>query len=106
MKTYLCCIYNSTTGHYSAPIPWDTLENAMNTFVSEIQSPNSEMANIKDRLTVFTIGRYEHTTGKISPYLFKKLLIKGTEVTLTQLTSEKIQPLDFNRSITEQIQGE
>lgn len=86
MKTYVCALFNSTTGHYSPPLIFDTKENAMNSFVNEIRAPKSELANIKDRLSIFVIGRYEHTTGKLSPYLFKKLLMKGSEVNLPDST--------------------
>lgn len=89
MKTFLCCLYNSSTGHHSQPIPFETKEQAATTFVNEISAPNSELFNIKDSLSIFAIGRYEHTSGKLYPYLFKKLLLKGTEITVPQPVTPK-----------------
>ncbi|UYD39241.1 MAG: hypothetical protein [Wigfec virus K19_174] len=89
MKTYLCSLYNSTTGHYSAPLLFETKEQAVTSFSSEILAPQSELANIKDTLSIFCVGRYEHTSGKLSPYLFKKLLLKGSEILLPSPSTEK-----------------
>jgi len=90
MKTFLCSLYNSSTGHYSPPLLFETKEQAATTFVNEIQAPNSELFNIKDRLTIYAIGRYDYTSGKISPYLFKKLILNGSEVLGAQHDSASI----------------
>lgn len=89
MKTFLCVIYNSATGHHSPPLIFETKEQAMTTLIAEVQAPNSELANIKDQLSVHVIGRFDHKSGRVSPYLFKKLLISGSEITLTKSSTEK-----------------
>lgn len=89
MKTFLCALYNETTGHYSPPMPFETKEQAVTMFINETTASESELFNIKDRLSIFCIGRYEHTSGKLHPYLFKKLLIKGTEVSVPSTLSKK-----------------
>lgn len=89
MKTFVVSLFNSHTGHYSPPLVFDTKEQAVNSFIGEIQNPQSEIANIKDRLTIFLIGRFDHQSGKIHSYIFKKLLIKGTEV-LTNVQQAEI----------------
>lgn len=81
MKTFITTLYNSQTGHHSPPMLFETKEQAVSTFIHEIQMPDSELLNIKDRLHIKVIGRFEHTTGRITPYLFPKLLISGAEVT-------------------------
>jgi len=67
---------------------FETKEQAVTTFINEIQAPNSELANIKDTLSIFATGEFEHKTGSLYPYPFKrkKLLLSGKEV---QLTSQK-----------------
>lgn len=84
MKSIICTLYNSTTGHHSPPIVFETKQQAITHFINEIQSPNSELANIKDTLTIYSIGDYDHKTGKVSQYFLNrlKLLITGKEVTL------------------------
>jgi hypothetical protein len=90
MKTFLFSLYNQTTGHYSPPLLFETKEQAATTFINEVQAPNSDLFPIKHNLSIFCIGRFEHTSGKISPYLFKKLILKGTEVSaLKPINSEK-----------------
>lgn len=81
---------------------FETKEQAATTFINEIQAPNSELANIKDTLSIFAIGEYEHKKGTIHPYLFgKKTILHGTEVTIQpNLSSAKGYTLkEFNNSI-------
>lgn len=84
MKSIICTLYNKTTGHYSVPLVFENKEQAVSTFINEIQAPNSELANIKDTLSIFATGMFEHTSGTLHPFLFKRkqLLISGKEVTL------------------------
>lgn len=89
MKTFLCALFNQSTGHYSPPLLFETKEQAMTSFINEIQNPKSEMANIKNNLRIFVLGRYDHTSGKMHPYLFKKLLISGTEVIIPETSTQK-----------------
>lgn len=104
MKTVLCCLYNKTTGHHSVPLVFETKEQAVTNFISEIQAPNSELANIKDTLSIYAIGTYEHTTGSISSHLKKKLLLHGKEVNLPpqkpELSSKN--PADWQNNINSQ----
>lgn len=99
MQTILCTLYNQTTGHYSFPLPFENKETAVSTFISEIQAPNSEMANIKDTLAIYSIGKFDHKTGLISTSSFKKkqLLLSGKEV-LLKPTITKEAPLESSNS--------
>lgn len=89
MKSLLTCLVNSQTGHHSPPIMFETKEMAVTTFIHEVQTTNSELANIKDSLAIYAIGYFDHKTGKISQKLFnhKQLLISGSEVVIP--TSQK-----------------
>lgn len=100
MKTFLCSMYNSTTGHYSMPLIFETKEQAVTVFINEIKAPNSELFNIKDTLSLFCVGRFEHTSGKLHPYLFKKLLIAGKEVITESIQTTK-RPLRTAEEICE-----
>ena len=66
---------------------FDTKEIAVTTFINEIKAPNSELANIKDTLEIYCTGQFDHKTGIIHPFLFRKkyLLLKGLEVKLQEV---------------------
>lgn len=82
MKTYLCAMFNKNTGHFSPPLLFNTLEIAKDVFIKEIQMENSEIAQIKDALSIYAIGRYEVTSGKVTGYWSKKLILNGCDVKL------------------------
>lgn len=85
MKSIICSLYNKTTGHYSVPLVFENKEQAVHTFISEIQAEKSELANIKDALSIYAIGTFDHKAGRIQGSLKTKksqLLISGKEVTL------------------------
>lgn len=84
MRSLICTLYNSTTGHHSVPLVFENKEQAVHTFISEIQAPNSELANIKDTLSIFATGHFDHKTGSLHPFFFskKQLLLAGKEVKL------------------------
>lgn len=86
MITTVVTLFNKNTGHYSYPLIMENKEQAKSHFINEIQMPDSEMANIKDSLELYAVGTFDHKTGEIKGYYFKKseLLIKGSEVQLTQ----------------------
>lgn len=76
-------MFNKNTGQFSPPLLFNTLEIAKDVFIKEIQMENSEIARIKDSISIYAIGRYEVTSGKISGYWNKKLIIQGSDVEIT-----------------------
>lgn len=84
MKTLLCCLHNTSTGHYSQPLIFETKEQAVTTFMNEIRADKSELANIKDTLSIYHVGHFDHKTGIPETLRFrrKKLLMHGKEVLL------------------------
>lgn len=73
MNTYLIAMYNTKTGHYTPPLLFETVEKATSHMIEELQS-SPELGAMRSYLKLFCIGRYDVTTAKIKPYLFKKLL--------------------------------
>lgn len=74
MQTFLCAIYNSKTGHFSPPLIFNSKEHAVTSFIAELNSEKSELKPLEDSLKLFCLGRYDVTSAKLNPYLFKKLL--------------------------------
>lgn len=89
MQTYkLCSMVNSKTGFHSPPLAFPTPEMAIEAFNQELAQKDSKLLPIKDNLTIYEVGDFVDTTGEIKLHKKKKILLRGKNVKVKNLTKE------------------
>lgn len=86
-KIYLCAMYNTTTERYSVPLAFQSPEEASESFHSELSRSN-DLRTIKDHIRIFCLGRYCTESANLKPYMFKKLILDGSQLELPPLSTD------------------